>query len=131
EALSILFQDGIINLAVQGLTLVWVLVVIFTLNAKLALVVSLGILPVMVLMTLWFRSKSDRAYNRVRDRIADVLADLQESLSGIRIVSAHNRQKHNFIRHRNIAGTYMDANLEGARASAVYGPGIEAVGVVG
>lgn len=131
EALSILFQEGIINLAVQGLTLVFVLVVIFSMNVKLAFVVVLGILPLMFALTMWFRSASDKAYHAVRDRIADVMADLQESLSGIRIVAAHNRQRHNVVRHRNVVGDHMDANLDGARAGAIYGPGIETVGTIG
>jgi len=52
EALSVLFQEGIINLAVQFLTLVWVLVVLFSMNLKLALVVAVRVFPLMFLFTL-------------------------------------------------------------------------------
>src|SRR5690606_16724908 len=82
-------------------------------------------------MTIWFRSASDRGYEVVRDRIADVLAHLQESLSGVRIVAAHNRQRMNNAEHRNIAGSYREANDYTARVSAVYGAGTELVGIVG
>jgi ATP-binding cassette subfamily B protein len=128
EALSELLQDGIINLVVQLFTLVYVICVLFSMNVKLALVVTLVIVPIMTLMTLWFRSRSEAGYNRVRERIADVMADLQESLSGIRIVAAYNRQRYNEVKHRNIVGDHMEANEGAAKVAAVYGPGTEAVG---
>lgn len=131
EALSQLFQDGIVNLAVQALTMVVVTVILFRLEPQLALVTVAGVLPPMVLLTLWFRRASDRAYGVVRDRIADVLADLSESLSGIRLVIAANRRRHNVVRHRNIVGSYRDANVRTAEINARYGPATDLVGVAG
>jgi ATP-binding cassette subfamily B protein len=128
EALSDLLQDGIINLIVQAFTLIYVITVLFSMNVNLALVVTLVIVPIMTLMTLWFRSRSEAGYNRVRERIADVMADLQESLSGIRIVAAYNRQRYNEVKHRNIVGDHQVANEGAAKVAAVYGPGTEAVG---
>lgn len=131
EALSLLFQDGIVNLAVQALTMVAVTVILFRLEPELALVTVAGVLPPMILLTLWFRRASDRAYGVVRDRIADVLADLSESLSGIRLVIAANRRRHNVVRHRNIVGAYRDANVRTAEVNARYGPATDLVGVAG
>jgi ATP-binding cassette, subfamily B, bacterial len=128
EALSELLQDGIINLIVQLFTLVYVVCVLFSMDVQLALVVTLVIVPVMTVMTLWFRSRSEVGYERVRERIADVMADLQESLSGIRIVAAYNRQRYNEVKHRNIVGDHKVANDGAARVAAVYGPGTESLG---
>ena len=52
-----------------------------------------------------------------------MLADLSESLHGVRIVTAHNRQRHNVIHHRNVVGDYRDANNYTAHVNALYGPG--------
>ena len=131
ESLTALFQDGLINLAVQGLTLVVITVILILLNPTLAAITLLAVVPLMVVMTLWFRRASDKGYTLVRDRIADVLADLQESLSGIRIITAHNRRRHNVINHTNVVGEHLDANLYTARVGAIYGPGTEAVGIAG
>jgi ATP-binding cassette subfamily B protein len=128
EALTELLGDGIINLIVQLFTLVYVVCVLFSMNVQLALIVTLVIVPVMTLMTLWFRSRSEAGYNRVRERIADVMADLQESLSGIRIVAAYNRQRYNEVKHRNIVGDHKVANEVAAKVGAIYGPGTESVG---
>ena len=131
EALSELLQDGIINLAVQAFTLIFVVVVMLKLNVQLALIVLVAVVPVMTAMTLWFRLRSEQTYGRVRERIADVLADLQESLSGVRIVTAYNRQRYNTARHTDIVGDHYDANVDAAKVAAVYGPGTEFVGTAG
>lgn len=131
DALTQLFPDGLLNLLVQAFTLVVIAVILFIMSPTLAGITVFVIVPVMVLMTLWFRKASDRGYLVVRDRIAEVLADLQESLSGIRIITAHNRRRHNVVHHDNVVGNYMDANLYTARVGALYGPGTEAVGIIG
>jgi ATP-binding cassette subfamily B protein len=49
----------------------------------------------------------------------------------VRIVTAHNRQRHNVIHHRNVVGDYRDANNYTARVNAIYGPGTQLLGVLG
>ena len=71
---------------------------------------------------------SERGYEQVRDGIANVMADLSESLHGVRIVTAHNRQRRNVVRHRNVVGEYRDANDYTAQINAVYGPGTQMSG---
>ena len=89
------------------------------------------IIPALVVASLWFKRASERGYDRVRDGIANVLADLSESLHGVRIVTAHNRQRNNVIHHRNVVGDYRDANNYTAQVTAIYGPGTQLLGVVG
>ena len=60
-----------------------------------------------------------------------VLADLSESLHGVRVVVAHNRQHRNVVHHRNVVGSYRDANDYTARINAVYGPGTQVLGYIG
>ena len=73
-------------------------------TCELALITMLLIVPALTVVSLWFRAASERGYDRVRDGIAGVLADLSESLHGVRIVTAHNRQRHNIVHHRNVVG---------------------------
>jgi ATP-binding cassette subfamily B protein len=84
-----------------------------------------------VVASLWFKRASERGYDRVRDGIANVLADLSESLHGVRIVTAHNRQRQNVIHHRNVVGDYRDANNYTAHVSASYTTGTQLLGVLG
>jgi ATP-binding cassette subfamily B protein len=131
DALSALFHDGLINMAVQALSVVVVSAILFSYDVTLALVTLAVVVPAMVVATLRFRTTSDHGYGAVRRRIAEVLTDLQESLAGIRLVSAHNRAAHNVERHRAVLGRYLDANVYTGRIGALYGPGSELVAVAG
>jgi ATP-binding cassette subfamily B protein len=131
DNLTQLLQEGLVQLFVQGLTIVFVTGVLFWMNAALALVTVGVVVPVMVAATLWYRSRSDTAFDVVRDRIAEVLAHLQESLSGVRIVTAHNRQRRNIAEHRSIVLAYRRANDATATVGATYGGITEAVGMAG
>lgn len=128
DSLTALFQEGLVNMFVQFLTLAIVTVVLFVVSPTLALVLFLGVVPVMLALTLWFRKASDVAFLAVRDRIADVMSDLQENLAGIRIVTATNRAKRNVVAHDNVLGEHRDANDETAVIGAVYGPSTELLG---
>jgi ATP-binding cassette subfamily B protein len=131
ENLQQLLQDGLAQFAVQALTMIIITVILFTTNVTLALITILLVVPVLVAMSLWFRVASERGYDRVRDGIADVLSDLSESLHGVRVVAAHNRQRHNILRHRRVVGAYRAANIYTAQINAIYGPGTQLVGWLG
>jgi ATP-binding cassette, subfamily B, bacterial len=131
ENLQQLLQDGLAAFAVQGLTMIVITIVLFAMNVKLAFITVVLILPLLTVMSLWFRSASERGYLRVRDGIANVLADLSESLHGVRTITAHNRQRHNILHHRNVVGDYRQANLYTAQINAIYGPGTQMLGYLG
>ncbi len=131
ENLQQMLQDGLAQFAVQGLTMFVITGILFSINVRLALITVLLILPVLTALSLWFRSASEKGYNRVRDGIANVLADLSESLHGVRVVTAHNRQLHNILHHRNVVGEYRDANMYTAQINAVYGPGTQLLSYLG
>ena len=129
EALTLLVNEGFVNLIIQALTISVVTVVLFSYNAQLALLLLALVLPPLVGMTLWFRRVSERGYLEVRDRIASVLADLSENLAGVRVIAALNRRRQNSELHRTVVGAYLDANLYTARAGAIYGPATEGIGI--
>jgi ATP-binding cassette, subfamily B, bacterial len=131
ENLQQLLQDGLSQLAIQALTMVVIAVILFCTNVQLALITVVLIVPALVVASIWFKRASERGYDRVRDGIANVLSDLSESLHGVRIVTAHNRQRHNVIHHRNVVGDYRDANNYTAHVNAIYGPGTQMLGYVG
>lgn len=120
EALSNLLQNGLVNLVAQTLSLLFIIGILLSFNIKLTLILLVIAAPVMLVMTVWFKTVSAKGYANVRNRIADVLADLQESLAGMRLVISFNRMKHNIINHRNRVGDYRDANNYTARVSATY-----------
>ena len=131
ENLQQLIQDGISSFALQGLTMVVITVVLFSLDATLAAWTVLAVVPLLVVFSIWFHRASETGYLLSRDRIANVLADLSESLYGIRVVTAHNRQRRNITNHRHVVGAYRDANFFTGRVNAIYGPATIMIGILG
>ena len=123
EALSNLLQTGLVNLVAQTLSLIFIIGILMSFNVDLTLILLVISAPIMLVMTVWFKSVSGKAYENVRNRIAEVLSDLQESLSGMRLVISFNRMKHNIIKHRNTVGDYRDANNFTAKISSLYSSG--------
>jgi ATP-binding cassette subfamily B protein len=130
-AMEQLIQEGVVSLAMQAMTLVVVTGFLFSMDARLAMVVVFGVVPLMVVLTVWFHRRSSVLYAAARERIADVLADLQESLSGVRIVALNSRQDYNIRRHRAVVDDYRETNLSAAKIAALYGPGASFVGSLG
>src|ERR1019366_3295559 len=131
ENLQQLIQDGISQFAMQGLTMIVITIILFVTNVTLAAWTVLLVVPLLFVITIWFHHASEKGYLLSRDRIANVLADLSESLYGIRVVTAHNRQRRNIVNHRHVVGAYRDANLYTGRVNAIYGPATIMIGILG
>jgi ATP-binding cassette subfamily B protein len=123
EALANLLQTGLINLVAQTLKLIFIIGLLLSFNVELTIVLVVATAPIMLGMTMWFSVVSERGYDIVRDRIAGVLSDLQESLSGMRLIISFNRMRHNIIHHRNIVSDYQHANNYTALISSFYQSG--------
>ncbi|NNN08919.1 MAG: ABC transporter ATP-binding protein [Acidimicrobiaceae bacterium] len=131
ENLQQLVQDGISSFALQGLTMVVITMILFNLNVMLATWTVALIVPILVVFSIWFHRASETGYLLSRDRIANVLADLSESLYGIRVVTANNRQQRNIRNHRHVVGAYRDANFFTGRINSIYGPATIMIGILG
>ncbi|GGK84729.1 ABC transporter ATP-binding protein [Mangrovihabitans endophyticus] len=130
ESLQNLLQDGFAQFGIQGLTMIVVTAVLFHYDPELALITLALVVPPLTAASLWFRRAADRGYNRQRDTIAAMFADLSESINGVRVVTAHNRADRNVVAHRDVVGAYRDANDFTGRINAIYGPGTSVIGLV-
>jgi ATP-binding cassette, subfamily B, bacterial len=131
EVLQQLLQDGLVQFAIQGLTMVFVTAVLISYNWKLAFLTIAMVMPALLVASLWFRAASERAYLRVRDTLAGVISDIAESLSGVRVIASYNRQRNNVVHHRNVLGAYRAANFKTARVTANYSTVSDFIGLMG
>src|SRR4029077_12387401 len=116
-----LLQTGLINAVVSLFTCVGVFVFLVLLSPPLALVAA-SVLPPLFLATFWYKRRSSRAYARARESIATVNANLQESLSGVRVAQAYVREERHITGCRDVNNDYLTARLEAQRLIAVYFP---------
>ncbi len=131
ENLQQLLQDGLASFGIQLISMLTIIGIMLSDAPLLATITIVAVLPPLLALTIWFHRASEVGYLRARDGIANVLSDLSESLYGVRVVTATNRQRHNVVAHRNVVGEYRDANLFTGRANAIYGPATVMIGILG
>jgi ATP-binding cassette subfamily B protein len=124
EALTQLLQTGLVNAVVALLTCVGVGVALVVLNWRLA-ALSMSVLPVLAMATVWFRRRSARAYDDARDKVAVVNADFQESLGDVRVAQVFTREDQNTRRFARRAQDYLGARLRAQQLVAIYFPFVE------
>ncbi|MEK8143310.1 ABC transporter transmembrane domain-containing protein [Streptomyces sp. M10(2022)] len=104
DALSTFLQTGLVTAFVSVVTFFGIMVALLVLDIQLALVVF-ATLPLLIIGTVFFRRKSVKAYELARERISVVNADLQESVSGLRILQAFRREQDGAERFAGAAPT--------------------------
>lgn len=124
DALSSFLQTGLVTAVVSVFTFFGILIALLVLDVELALIVF-ATLPVLVLGTIVFRRKSVAAYELARDRVSLVNADLQESVSGLRIVQAFRRQRAGAARFAERSDSYREARVRGQWLISVYFPFVQ------
>ena len=130
DALQELISQGLV-LFVQNIFLfAGAVIVVLLLSWQLALGV-LVIVPPVYFASRWFRRVSNKAYLDVRDRISTNLSTLQESLEGVRVVQAFNREQAFTMRFQKTNDDQYEANMRTTRISAKYFPVVEYAGVAG
>ena len=130
DALSSFFQTGLITMVNSVLTFVVVLILMLIINIRLGLILAL-FLPVLIVATLIFRSKSSRAYTEARERVSAVNADLQENVAGLRVAQAYRREQVNSDRFAGLSGAYRVSRLRAQRMIAIYFPFVQALSTIG
>ena len=130
DALDQLVTDGVTSLVTNGLTIVGAAVLLFVLDWRLALA-TLSIVPLVLVGTLMFRTRSARSYALVRNRIGDVSAHLQESISGMRVLRAFRAEKRDTANQVAVNAAYRDANMQTVVQSGLYFPFVELMSAVG
>ncbi|MEW2547270.1 ABC transporter ATP-binding protein [Streptomyces sp. NPDC047002] len=124
DALSTFLQTGLVTALVSAITFLGILVVLLVIDVQLALVVF-ATLPALVVGTYVFRRKSVRAYTLARERIGVVNADLQETVSGLRIVQAFRRERDGGQRFAGRSRHYLQARTRGQWLISVYFPFVQ------
>jgi ATP-binding cassette subfamily B protein len=129
EALDQLVTDGLSSLVQNTLVLGGTAVVLFLLDWRLALA-TLTVLPLMALATAWFRSRSNRAYRRVRERLGLVTATLAEDISGMRVVQTFTREPTSQATFRGVNERYRESNYETVVLNGLYFPAVDVLSSV-
>lgn len=127
EALADLFASGVVILLGDSVKLIAIVVILWWLDWRLALVTCI-VVPVLFLLSVLFRSRIRQTYRDVRQRIARINAYLQESLSGMLLVQLFLRQREDLREFRRINTEHRDAELRSVVYESSFSAIIELVG---
>jgi ABC-type multidrug transport system fused ATPase/permease subunit len=112
---------GLIFLTQNALTLVLASAVMFALKPDLA---ALALLPVpfVVLSAMRYSRRSRPAVQEVQQRLAELTGEVEEGISGIRIVKAFARERFMLERFRRSVSRVFDQEIFSTRLQAFYSP---------
>jgi len=121
-----LFTTGVVAIFGDFLTLVGIVIAMFLLDWRLALVANL-VLPALFLISLLFRARVRTSYRIVRGRVAAMNAFLQEHLTGMRVVQLFGREGASLQKFAGLNGAHREAHLRTILYYALFYPAVELV----
>jgi ATP-binding cassette subfamily B protein len=129
DAVGELFASGVLNAVGDLISLIGIVVLMLSLDAKLSLI-AFAALPVVGLVVNWVRKRSRLAYRDIRTRTARLNAFLNEQVSGIAVVQAYARETNMADEFDEINDAYRDANKRSILYEALLDAAIEMVSSV-
>jgi len=126
DVLNDLFTSGVVSVFGDVFTLVGIMVVLVWMDWRLALV-AFSVLPLIAVITQWFRVNVRETYRAVRTWIARINAYLQERLTGMATVQLYRREPRDFDAFDEIDRQHRDANVQSIFFYAAFYPGVELV----
>lgn len=119
--ISEMYTDVLIHLINDLLLLLGTLVIMLSLNWKLALI-SLSTVPLVILASYLFRLKAREAHRAVKVKIARINATLSENLSGIRIIQQFRKEKALMNEFEEINRDHLNASMSEVRVFGIFRP---------
>ena len=129
DVLNDMFTAGVVSIFGDIFTLAGIMIVLVTMDWRLALV-TFAVLPLIVLVTQWFRRNVRESYRTVRAWVARINAFLQEHITGMPTVQLFRRERRAFDRFDDINRRHRDANIDSILFYAVFYPAIEIIGAL-
>jgi ATP-binding cassette subfamily B multidrug efflux pump len=129
DVINDMFTSGVVSIFGDVFTLAGIMIVMLTMNWRLALV-AFAVLPLIVLVTQWFRRNVRESYRTVRRLIARINAYLQEHITGMGTVQLFRRERRAYATFEEINEEHRVANVDSIFFYAVFYPAIEIIGAL-
>ncbi len=126
DVLNNFLSQGFAQLVGGIVRMLAIVCVIAFLDWRLSLVI-LAAVPVILLISARLAAMARLAYRRSRESLGDVSAELEEGISGVKVIQAFNRNEANRKRFVQLNRANRDANVSAVSISAAFAPAIESV----
>jgi ATP-binding cassette subfamily B protein len=123
DKISELISSGVITAAADLLTIIGIVIIMFSLNLRLSLI-SFAIIPIMLVWMIVWGKRVRTVYRETRKSIASVSAQMEESVSGIKEIQSFSKEDETKREFQNINESNRMANTEAGRVMSAFFPTI-------
>lgn len=121
--LSELYHHGPEDIAISSLNFIGAFIILIIINVELALIVFL-FLPIMAVYIFYFNRRMKIALRRSKDRIGDINAQVEDTLSGIRVVKSFTNEEVERKKFAYENNRFVDSRREGYKSEAYFSGGL-------
>ncbi|MFW5994959.1 MAG: ABC transporter ATP-binding protein [Spirochaetia bacterium] len=130
QELEELMRAGLDTIVVDAFMILGIIVAMFTLDARLALILLFTV-PAFALLVFVLRSRILRAGRQIQRKLGSVNAFLNESISGIKVIRAFAREEENGRMFREINGDYYDQTRRFYPLIAIFWQSVATLSTIG
>lgn len=124
ETLNDMYTNVLVTLIKDFVLLAGTVVIMFRLNVTLTLI-TLAVMPVVIVLTIFFRIRIRKVYRNVRISLAKINSAISENISGMRIIQMFHREKENFNKFDETGKEYKKAVMSEVVTFGLFRPVIE------
>jgi ATP-binding cassette subfamily B protein len=129
ERVADLMTWGLLDSTWAAVNIITATVFMIQINWKLAIIVLIS-LPIMIIVAIYFRKSILHHYRRSRKYNSRITANLNENITGVRVVKALSREEANLTIFKGLTGTRVDASFRAAYLSALFLPAIQTISAI-
>lgn len=128
NSVSDMLSNGLINVALEILNLIFIVIFMFCVDVKLSLVVLAGV-PVLAVFMLWIKNRQRKAWQQVSNKNSNLNAYLQENIVGVKITQIFAREEENEETFAELCRRCRSVWMRAVTYSNLVWPGIDNISV--
>ena len=121
--ISELFHHGPEDVVISLIKFIGTMVILLNIHTGLALCAAVS-LPFMLVFAYVYNGKLKRAFKRNRDRIADINAQLEDSLSGVRVVKSFGNEDAEMGKFQSGNNAFLESKKSAYKIMGIYNSGM-------
>jgi len=128
NSVSDMLSNGLINVVLEIMNLIFIVIFMFLVDVKLSLVVMAGV-PVLAIFMFWIKEKQRKAWQQVSNKNSNLNAYLQENIVGARITQMFAREEENAETFAELCDRCRTTWFKAVMYSNTVWPGIDNISV--
>jgi ATP-binding cassette subfamily B protein len=128
NSVSDMLSNGLINIVLEFLNLIFIIIFMFLVDVQLSLVVMAGV-PILMVFMFWIKNRQRRAWQMVSNKNSNLNAYLQENIVGARITQIFAREDENAKIFKSLSDDCRKTWMKAIYYSTLVWPGIDTISV--